>query len=110
MKLRKGDQILVTSGKDKGKKGKIDELIPKKNQVVVRALNIYKKHRKAYGDQKGGIVELSRPLPTAKIALLCPVCEKPTRVNWTVAKNGEKTRTCAKCHRQIDKEGKVKKV
>lgn len=101
MKLRVGDQILVTAGKDKRRGGKVDVVFPKKDKVLVAGVNVYKKHRKGFGDQKGGIFEFSRPLPVGNIALVCPHCKKPTRVGLRV-KSGEKTRICAKCKRQID--------
>lgn len=97
MKLRKGDTVVITAGKDKGKKGKIEKVFPRKGSVLVPGLNIYKRHRKKQ-DQKhpGGIMEFSRALPVGNLALLCPSCGKLTRVGYLVTK-GEKHRVCRKC-------------
>lgn len=102
MKLRIGDEILVTAGKDKNRQGKIEKIFPKENRMLVSGINVYKKHRKGSGKEKGGIIEFSRPLPVGNIALVCPSCKKQTRVSYRVTKTGEKTRICAKCKRQID--------
>lgn len=110
MKLRIGDEILVTAGKDKGKHGKIARVYPVAERVLVPEINVYKKHKKGIGDQKGGVFELSRPLSTAKVALICPSCKKPTRVGFRILENGEKNRICAKCKRQIDTNKETKMV
>ena len=103
MKLKKGDTVLVTAGKDRGRKGKIKRAYPKLNQVLVAGLNIYKKHIKAQSKEKpGGIIEFSRPLPVASVALLCPKCKKPTRAGYLFDKKGEKHRICKKCQEYID--------
>jgi len=72
MKLKIGDTVKVTLGKDRGKTGKIEAVLPKRNSVVVAGANMYKKHVKRQGDKAGQIVELARPLNAAKVALLCP--------------------------------------
>lgn len=97
MKLKTGDQILVTVGKDKGRKGKVEKVFPKENTILVPGVNIYKRARKGFGGQKGGLIEFSRPLGMGKVALLCPKCDKPTRVGTRVDKKGEKSRICKKC-------------
>lgn len=104
MKLKTGDEILITAGKDKGRRGKIEIISPKTGRVLVPGVNIYKKHQKGgLGGQKGGIFEISRPLLTGNIALICPNCHKQTRVGYKILKSGEKVRICQKCTRQIDK-------
>lgn len=97
MKIKIGDQVLITAGKDKGQKGKILKVFPKLGRTVVEGKNIYKKFRKGTGGQKGQVLEFSRPLPFANIALICPKCSKQTRVGYEVDKKGEKTRICKKC-------------
>ena len=92
MKLHKGDQILVTAGKDAGKKGKIEKVFPKEARVLVAGVNMYKRHQKKRDEQHpGGIVEAARPLPIGNVALVCPKCGKQTRVGYLVTK-GEKVR------------------
>ena len=103
MKLHIGDTILVTAGKDKGRQGQIGKVIKAKNLVLVPEVNVYKKTRRGYGDQKGGVFEISRPLPVANVALICPSCKKPSRVGYRVLESGQKERICRKCKRQINK-------
>jgi len=101
MKLKKGDTVIITIGKDKGKKGKIEKIFPEKNAVLVAGVNIYKKHAKKRDDKHpGGIIDYPKPLSTAKIALICPSCGQPTRIGYSAVK-GEKVRVCRKCERKI---------
>lgn len=107
MKFLTGDEVIVVRGKDKGQKGKIDKLFNKIDRVLVGGLNVYKKHQKGtLGGQKGGIVEFSRPLPVSNVALICPNCNKPTRIGTLILKDGKKVRACKKCNRQIEKKEK----
>lgn len=101
MKLKKGDTIIITAGKDKGKKGKIEKVFPREATALVPGLNVYKRHRKKRDEKSpGGIMEFSRPLPVANISILCPSCGKPTRVGFLVTKD-EKHRICKKCKAKI---------
>lgn len=102
IKFKKGDNIKVTLGKDKGREGKIEKVFPKKDSVLVPGINIYKKHVKANltVDGKGGIYELSRPINVAKIAIICPHCKKVTRAGFSIEK-GKKVRICKKCKKAI---------
>jgi large subunit ribosomal protein L24 len=97
MKILKGDKVKVLIGKDKGREGVVVKSFPKTNKVVVKDLNIFKKHIKATKEQKGGIVEKERPLMASKVALICPECKKTTRVAYQIDKSGEKYRICKKC-------------
>lgn len=101
MKFKKGDQIIVTIGKDKGKKGNIEKVFPKSNAVLVPGINVYKKHEKKRDEQHpGGIIEFNKPLATGKIALICPKCGKQTRIGYKIVK-GTKDRICRKCEQVI---------
>lgn len=103
MKLKRGDTVLVMVGKDKTRRGKIEKVYPKLNKVLVAGLNVYKKHLRAQSKEKpGGVIEFSRPLPVANVALLCPKCKKPTRVGYLIDKKQEKHRICKKCQAYID--------
>ena len=103
MKLKKGDTVIITAGKDRGRKGKIEKAQPKKNRVLVSGLNLYKKHVKAKSEKEpGGIVEIPRPLPVSNLALICPKCKKPTRIGYIFNQKGEKERICKKCKKNID--------
>ena len=102
MKFKKNDEVIVTIGKDRGKKGKIEAVIPKKQSVLITGVNIYKKHLKPRGQNKpGGIIDITKPLNVAKIALICPKCGKPTRVGYQLGDGKEKLRICKKCGREI---------
>ena len=95
-KFRKGDEVQVTAGRDKGRKGKIDKVLIKEDRVVVSGLNIYKRHKKTSARKGAGIYEIARPLPVANIALLCPKCQKTTRVGF-VNDGKNKNRVCKHC-------------
>lgn len=98
MKLRKGDTIMVTVGKDRGGKGKIDKVLPKLNKVLVPGINVYKRHTKPRSEkQHGGIIDIVKPLSVSNVTLLCPKCGQPTRVGYQIDKNKEKRRVCKKC-------------
>lgn len=101
MKFKKGDLIKITSGKDKGRQGKIERIYPKKNTVLIPEINIYKKHIKGVGEQKGGIYDIPRALSVAKIALICPKCKKVTRIGFKLV-GQQKVRICKKCRKEID--------
>ncbi len=101
MKIKKGDQIIVTMGKDKGRKGKVERVNPGDGSVTVPGVNIYKRHQKKRDEQHaGGIVEFARPLAMGKVALICPKCGKQTRVGYVITK-GQKERICKKCENRI---------
>jgi large subunit ribosomal protein L24 len=93
MKIRKGDLVQVLSGKDRGKQGRIIEADPRKRRVMVENLNLVKKHRKPrpmkdssrMGQtqiQPGGVIDLAAPLPVSSVMLVCPTCNRPTRVGY----------------------------
>ena len=100
MKLVTGDEVIVLQGKDKGKKGNLEKVFPKKNQVLVSGVNIYKKHVKRTGKVPGGITDIIKPLHIAKVALVCPKCNLATKTAVTLL-NGKKVRVCKKCKQEI---------
>ena len=103
MKLKKGDTVKILLGKDKGREGKVTKIYAKKDKILVEGLNIYKKHVKPKGEgQKGGIVEISRPILASKAALICLACKKSAKVGYIITKDGEKQRICKKCKGIID--------
>lgn len=102
LNLKKNDKVIVTKGKDRGKTGKILKSFPSANKVLVENLNIYKKHRKPRKEgEVGQVVELSRPITVSNVMLMCPHCNKQTRVGHEIIKD-KKTRVCKKCHKKID--------
>jgi len=101
LKLKVNDSVKITIGKDKGREGKIEKILPKEAKVIVPGVNMYKKHVKGMGETKGGIYDIPRPLSLGKIALICPKCKKITRVGFKFAGN-QKVRICKKCGKEID--------
>jgi len=103
MKLKVGDTVKITGGKDKGRQGKIDRVLPTDTKVVIKGINIYKRHVKPQGkDKPGGIVEVERPLSVANVAIICSKCNQVTRVGYKVTKGGGKVRICKKCQADLD--------
>lgn len=101
MKIKKDDTVLVISGKDRGKKGKVIKVLPSEGRVVVEGVNLKKKHTRAKRQgEKGQIVEIAAPLNVSNVKLICSKCKTPTRVGYkVVGKN--KFRTCKKCGQEI---------
>ena len=97
MNIKKDDKVVVLSGKDKGKQGKVLIADPKAGKVVVEGVNVATKHKKAMkqGDE-GGIIKLETPIYASKVQLVCPKCGKNTRPAYKT-ENGKKTRICKKC-------------
>lgn len=101
MKLKKGDKVKITAGKDKGKEGAIEKVWQATNKVSIAGMNLYKRHLKPRAEgQKGQIVEQARPLPVSNVALICPKCKKETKVGYKLVKDG-KVRICRKCDNEI---------
>jgi large subunit ribosomal protein L24 len=101
MKIKKGDQVLVIKGKDRGRAGKIIKALPKENRVVIEGLNLAKKHIKPRRQgEKGKIIEIPRPISASNVKLICPHCSKPTRIGYKF-EGQEKYRYCKKCQQLI---------
>lgn len=102
MKIRKNDNVIVISGKDKGKKGKVRYAYPRDERVLVDSVNMIKKHSKARGAaRQAGIIEREAPIHVSNIMLVCNKCDHPTRVGFRVV-DGKKMRVCTACHEVID--------
>jgi large subunit ribosomal protein L24 len=99
-KIKKKDIVLVISGKDKGKKGEVLKVL-KDNKIIVSKVNVVKKHMRPTQTQPGGIKEIEKPIPICKVKLICPKCNQPTRVGFTLLPGGEKVRICKKCKEMI---------
>ena len=98
IKIKKGDMVKVMIGKDSSKTGKVMQVLPQDQQVVVEGLNVLKKHIKpTKRGEKGQRLEFSAPLAIAKVQLVCPKCNKITRVGFQVSADGKKQRVCRKC-------------
>ena len=102
MNIKKDDVVVVLSGKDKGKKGKVITADPKNGKVIVEGVNVAKHHikpRKA--GEEGGIIKKETPIYASKVMRVCPKCGKPTREAHTFLKDGKKVRSCKKCGETI---------
>jgi large subunit ribosomal protein L24 len=98
MKLKKGDKVIVLSGKDKGKQGEILVAFPKELKLIVEGVNVATKHQKPRSaTQAGGIIKMETPIYASKVQLVCPKCSKPTRVGHRLLDDGSKTRVCKHC-------------
>ncbi|HWS48539.1 MAG TPA: 50S ribosomal protein L24 [Candidatus Methanoperedens sp.] len=97
MKIQKGDKVEIMIGKDKGRNGEVLRVFSKSEEIVIKGLNMFKKHIKPTQGQKGGIVEKERPIKASKVMLICPSCGKKIRVAYSIDKNGDKSRICRKC-------------
>lgn len=99
MRFRINDEVLVTSGKDKGKRGKIERVYREKDQVLVAGVNLYKKMVRQNPDNRtntGGLVLIAKPLSVGNVAIWCGKCNKPTRIGYRMDKD-KKVRFCRKC-------------
>ena len=102
MKIKTNDNVKVMSGKDAGKTGKVIQVFPKEEKVVVEGVHIMKKNIKANKKgEKGQQIELSAPLHVSKLMLICPKCSRETRVGYRLEAN-DKKRVCRKCKELID--------
>ncbi|PIQ84507.1 MAG: 50S ribosomal protein L24 [Candidatus Omnitrophica bacterium CG11_big_fil_rev_8_21_14_0_20_63_9] len=96
--VKKGDTVVVLSGKDKGKSGKVLQVWPDRERALVERVNLVKHfERKSQQAPAGGIVEREGSLALSKLALMCPRCQKPSRVGWLVSEGGDKQRICRRC-------------
>lgn len=101
MKIHKGDTVLIISGKDKGRKGKIIEALPKEAKVIIENINLRKKHIKPKrSGEKGQIIELPGPLSVSDVKIVCPRCGKAARVGYKL-EGKKKFRICKKCNQEI---------
>lgn len=102
LNIKKGDNVLVIAGKDKGKTGTVLEVSPKSNKVVVDGVNVVSRHQKPRSQQdKGGIIKKNAGIDASNVMVVCPVCGKATRVHMGEV-NGKKVRLC-KCGTSLDK-------
>lgn len=102
MKIKKGDLVKINIGKDKGKQGKVTQVFPHLDKVVVESLNINKKHlRSQKQGESGQVIEFSAPLLVSKVQLICPKCSKMTRVGIKLQADKPKVRICKKCKTTI---------
>ncbi len=96
-KIRSGDEVLVTSGRNKGQRGVVRINLIRRDRVVIEGVNIVKKHIKRGRARQAGIVEVEAALHVSNVLLICPACSQPTRVGVRTGANGKNERYCKKC-------------
>ncbi|CFX04632.1 Ribosomal protein L24 [Syntrophomonas zehnderi OL-4] len=103
MNIKKGDIVLVLTGKDAGRKGKVLKAIPAQNRVVVEGINKVKKHqRPTRAIPQGGILQVETPMNVSNVMLVCEKCNQPTRIAKGFLEDGTKVRVCKKCGEVVD--------
>lgn len=103
MKIQKNDNVLILTGKDKGKKGKVRKALPDKDSVIVEGLNLIKRHSKTKGKtRQAGIIELEGRIHVSNVMVICNKCNKPVRVGVRILEDGKKARYCHGCSEIID--------
>jgi large subunit ribosomal protein L24 len=105
LKIRKGDTVQVLSGKDRGRTGKVVRVYPDRNKAMVEGVNQVKRHEpvrpaQGRGGMQGGIITKEMPVQISNLAILCPSCDRPTRVGYEVSPEG-KERVCRKCGAKV---------
>jgi large subunit ribosomal protein L24 len=103
--IRKGDSVEVISGKDKGKRGVVERVLPEQQRVAVRGVNLLKRHTKSgvKGNIQGGIVDFDGPVAYSNVMLVCNRCEKTTRIAHSVNEQGRRVIVCKKCGEIFDR-------
>ena len=104
--VRKNDRVIVITGKDRGKTGRIIEVLPRKHKVIVEGVNVIKRHSKANTRRgvQGGILEREAPIALSNVMLVCPHCGRGTRAAHQVLEDGKRHRACKKCGAAIEKQ------
>jgi len=104
MRLKKNDIVVVTSGKDKGKRGKILKIMRDKNRIVVEGINFIKQHVKPSSQHRhGGIVDVEGAIYASKAMIYCPKCDRGVRIGMMFLEDGRKVRVCKRCGEVLDK-------
>ncbi len=103
--IRKNDDVVVVSGKDRGKRGRVLQLVPGKNRLIVEGVNFVKRHTRPNPARnvKGGVVEREAPLHASNVQLVCPECGATTRIGRRLLGDGRKVRICRKCDGVVDR-------
>jgi len=103
--IRKNDNVVVLTGRDRGKRGRVLRVLPNKTRVVIEGVNFIKRHTKANPQRnvKGGIIERESAIHASNVQLVCPECGAPTRIGHKRLDDGSRVRTCRKCNGVVDK-------
>ena len=102
-KIRRGDLIMVMTGRDRGKQGHVQRVLREQSRVLVEGVNMAVRHlRPRPGVQQAGKMDMEAPIQVANVRLVCPRCNKPVRVGFSILEDGKKVRVCKKCHEAIE--------
>lgn len=103
MQIRRNDSVMVISGKERGKTGKVLRVHPDKDAVIIERVNLVKRHTKPRGPQQpGGIVEKEAPIPACNVMMMCDKCNAPVRVGHKILGGDKKIRICRRCKEALD--------
>ena len=103
MEIRKNDSVMVISGKERGKTGKVLRVNPKEDAVIIERINVVKRHTKPRGPQQaGGIIEKEASIPASNIMIMCDKCNAPVRIGQKILADGNKVRVCRRCGEALD--------
>jgi large subunit ribosomal protein L24 len=102
LKIKKGDKVVVITGKDKGKTGEVTLVMPKEGRVVVQGVNVVRRHQRQTAQQQGGIITKEAPIHISNVAHIDPNSERPTRIGWRVLEDGRKVRVAKRSGAPID--------
>ncbi len=102
MRIRKGDRVIVRSGKDRGMRADVVRALPAEGKVVLEGVNVAKRHSRPTGRTlQGGIIDKFMPMPVSSVSLICSSCGEPTRVGMRIDDSGAKVRFCKKCGTEL---------
>lgn len=103
LKVKKGDRVIVITGKDKGKRGEVLRALPSENRVIVQGVNVVKRHQRQTQAQEGGIIEKEASIHVSNVAHIDPGSDKPTRVGYKILEDGRKVRVAKRSGEVLDK-------
>ena len=103
LSIKKNDTVVVIAGREKGKRGRVLSVYSQKDRLLIEKINVIKKHMKPTRKQtQGGIIEKEASIHMSNVMLICPKCNKPTRIGNSILQDGRKLRVCKKCGEVID--------
>ena len=103
MRIRQNDTVEVITGRDLRKRGKVQQVIPRKGLIMVEGVNLIKRHQRPTATvRQAGIIQKEAPMSLSKVMLVCPQCNKAVRVGYSFLEDGRKVRLCRSCHEIID--------
>ena len=104
MSIRRNDTVAVIAGRSRGKRGKVHRVMPEENRLIVEGVNLVKRHTKPRGiARQAGIIEKEAPIHVSNVMLVCPACNKPTRIGHNRLADGSRVRICRRCGATLDK-------